>query len=110
MLELLAVGKLSRTPAFQADNVSPELLDAALQIDLLRSVTQEYTELMPALEAVGRVDLVEVIQDKFAGLRKQQAWEDERDWKGRIKRLDRRYFGATLFHIYNTIKRNDTNQ
>jgi hypothetical protein len=110
MLELLAVGKLSRTPAFQADNVSRELLDAVLQVDLLRSVTSEYAELIPALEALGRIDLVEVIRDKFAGLRKQQAWEEERDWKGSIKRLDRRYLGATLFHIYNTFKRNDTNQ
>ena len=110
MLELLAVDKLSQTPAFQADNVSPELLEAALQIDLLRSVTPEYAELMPALEVLGRIDLVEVIHDKFAGLRKQQAREEERDWKGRIKRLDRRYFGANLLHLYKTIGGNSTNE
>lgn len=110
MLELLAVGKLARAPAFHADNVPPELLEASLQIDSLRSVTPEYAELMPALEALGRIDLVKVIQDKFAELRKQQAWEEERDWKGRIKRLDRRYFGTTLSHLYKTIRRDSTNQ
>ena len=110
MLELLAVGKLARAPAFHADNVPPELLEASLQIDSLRSVMPEYAELMPALEALGRIDLVKVIQDKFAELRKQQAWEEERDWKGSIKRLDRRYFGATLSHLYKTIRRDSTNQ
>jgi hypothetical protein len=110
MLELLAVGKLARTPAFQADNVSPDLLEACLSIDSLRSVTPEYAELMPALEALGRMDLVAVIQDKLAGLRQQQAREEERDWKGHIKRLDRRYFGANLFRLYHTIKRDSTIQ
>jgi hypothetical protein len=110
MLELLAVGKLSRTPAFQAENVSAELLAASLQVDALRSVTSEYTELIPALEAVGRIDLVAIIQSKFVRLRKEQAREEERDFRGYVKRLDRRYFGATLSHLYKTIRHAKLNQ
>jgi hypothetical protein len=110
MLELLVVGKLSPTSAFQADNVSPALLDAALQIDLLRSLMPEYAELIPALEVLGRSDLRNVIQDKFAGLRRQQAWEEEQDWKGHIKRFDRLYLGANLFHLYKTIRWRNADQ
>ena len=52
---------------------------------------------------VGALDLVEVIQQKHAEFHKNLAWEEERDWKGAVKRFDRRWLGASLYKTYSKI-------
>jgi hypothetical protein len=101
MLELLALGKLECTAAFGLRDISWELL-ATVQI------TNEYEdsclrELIVPLHEKGRHDLAYILAAKSAQFHKHLAWLEERDWKGIVKRLDRRYLGTNLFRSYKVI-------
>jgi hypothetical protein len=102
MLELLAVGKLHETDAFGAHDITSDMVQ---DIHLYaRTSLVFYGELIPHLEAQGRDDLVEVLEKKLADLEKQLMWENEEDWKGAVKRFDRRYLGGNLFRAYSATR------
>jgi hypothetical protein len=102
MLELLAVGKLAGTQAFPTDNVSAELLGT---IDF-QFVHEEayFLELIDPLLSIGRPDLVRVIEIKSKEFRKRLAWEEERDWKGFVKRFDRKCLGSSMYKSYKSLR------
>jgi len=100
MLDLLAVGRLGDTQAFPVHDVSPDLLDAVLTPEDLKDLPGEYIELIEPLKAQGRPDLAQVIESKLAMLDKLVAWENEQDWKGAIKRFDRRILDGKLLAVY----------
>jgi hypothetical protein len=104
MLELLAVGSLDRATAFPVQDVSPELLEEVLGVADIGYTADSYRDLIGPLTERGRSDLVAVIEDKFAQLEKRRAWEEERDWKGVVKRFDRRFLGSSLYNSYRTIR------
>jgi hypothetical protein len=105
MLELLALNSLEKATAFPSQDVSPEML---AHIRLSHSYEDMwYAELIPFLTAQGRHDLIEVIQEKRVALQKRLAWQEERDWKGAVKRLDRKWLGGILHKTYG-IMRNST--
>jgi hypothetical protein len=104
MLEFLAVGGLNRASAFLATDVSRELLEEVLTIEKLKECVTEYSELIDPLVARGRPDLAKVIQDRFGQLDKYLAWQGERDWKGAVKRFDRRYLNSSLFRLYKEVR------
>lgn len=97
MTELLAVGKLAHTQAFPAHDVSEELLAS------IRIVSEDsdcyYRSVIDPLQAIGRHDLVNVIEAKSAEFHKNLRWQQEQDWKGAIKRFDRRYLSGSLFRF-----------
>jgi hypothetical protein len=102
MLELLALGSLEKSTAFPYRDVSPEML---ANIRLSQPYQEGwYADLIPLLTAQGRLDLVEVIQKKRAVLQKRLAWKEERDWKGVIKRLDRKWLRGILHKTYGMIR------
>lgn len=102
MLELLALGKLDESNAFPYQDVRPEMIE---DINLTGDYQDAwYGDLVPLLTDWGRFDLVEIIQTKRQEFRKRLAWEEERDWKGAIKRFDRRWLGGTLYKTYGTIR------
>jgi hypothetical protein len=102
MTELLAVGKLAHTRAFPVQDVSEALLGSiaitAEDIDCL------YRELIEPLKAAGRLDLASVIEAKSTQFHKHLKWEREQDWKGTVKRFDRRYLNSGLFRFYKTAR------
>ena len=102
MTELLVVGKLASTEAFPVHDVSRDLL-ASIQITN-ELVDSFFCDLIAPLKAMGRLDLVEVIQIKSSQFRKQLTWQQERDWKGAVKRLDRRYLGSGLYTSYKAVR------
>jgi hypothetical protein len=102
MLELLAVGKLTDTPAFPQKDVTGDMLQSL-------SITNGYQdscyrELIHPLRVQGRPNLASLIEAKSAEFQKVMAWEEERDWKGMVKRFDRRFLGSSLFRSYKTIR------
>lgn len=105
MLEFLVAGKLNRASAFPANDVSRELLEEALTVRQLSYCPNDYSDLIRPLAEVGRPDLSRVIQDRFAQLEKQVAWENERDWKGTIKRFDRKFLNSALYRSYGITRR-----
>jgi len=104
MLEFLAAGGLSRASAFPVNDVSRELLEEVLTVEELRYCVSEYSELIEPLAEQGRSDLSRVIQDRFVQLDKYLAWEQEQDWKGAIKRFDRRFLRSALYRSYKTAR------
>jgi hypothetical protein len=63
-----------------------------------------YRELIDPLRVQGRPNLASLIEAKSAEFQKVLAWEEERDWKGAVKRFDRRFLGSSLFRSYKTIR------
>ena len=102
MLQLVAVGKLADSPAFPENDVSREALESmrvtkGLQVSWL-------ADLLDPLREQGRLDLVQVIENKQKEYYKHLAWEEERDWKGAVKRFDRRFLGSGLFRSYKFLR------
>ena len=98
MLQLLVFDSLDKAKTFPYQEITPEMLDA---IQLTESYQDGwYEELVAPLATRGRHDLIEVIQQKRAAYQKHLAWEEERDWKGAVKRFDRRWLGGSLYTTY----------
>jgi hypothetical protein len=104
MLEFLVAGRLGHASTFLAADVSRELLEEVLDIETLSHVVSDYSELIDPLVAGGRTDLAKVIHARFVQLDKYLAWRDERDWKGAVKQIDRRFLGSTLFRLYKVLR------
>lgn len=104
MLEFLAAGSLDQATAFPTQDVSRELLEKVLTVEELRYCVSEYSELIEPLAEQGRIDLSRVIQDRFVQLDKHLAWEKEEDWKGAVKRFDRKFLKSTLYRSYKTAR------
>ena len=102
MTELLAVGKLDQTDAFPTHVVTPELLES-LTIKHT-AIDAIFCELISPLEAQGRHELAEVIRRKSADFHKRLRWEEERDWKGAIKKLDRKFLRGNLYKGYAALR------
>jgi hypothetical protein len=98
MTELLALGKLAQAPSFPVHDVSPELLST---IEITTDHQEAwYLETIGPLVACGRSDLADVIKHKSNRFRRHQAWQQERDWKGAVKRLDRKYLSSGMYNTY----------
>jgi hypothetical protein len=103
MLELLAVGKLAHASTFSQKDVTEEMLQEVCITNAYENSC--YRELIGALRAQGRQDLATCIEVKTAQFDKFHYWEEERDWKGAVKRFDRRFLGSSLFNSYRTMRR-----
>jgi hypothetical protein len=103
MLELLACDKLDQTAAFGRRGVTADQI-AAIQLEVDFPVFW-YEEVIAPLAERGRLDLVEAIKLKLEEFKRRQRWELEQDWKGLIKRLDRRFLRGVLYESYRTTRR-----
>ncbi len=99
MLELLVAGALDKSDAFPDDDVSAELVSSAVQID--STVDAYYQELLAPLQAMGRSDLAQAIQEKLARFA-----EREKQARSRVKakQLDKKYLRGNLSRLYRTFK------
>ena len=102
MTELVAVGKLAHTTAFPVSDVSAELIDTLT----FHAAYEEgfFRELIPALLSRNRSDLVRAIEAKSRQFQKQLAWEEERDLKGTVKKLDRKYLNRSMYRTYKALR------
>jgi hypothetical protein len=102
MLELLAVGRLHSAASFPARDVAPaEVLSIPVDVGFPEAW---YQELIEPLAAGGRSDLVEAIQTKLQEFQRQQRWMQEKDWKGYVKRFDRKFLRSALYQSYRTTR------
>jgi hypothetical protein len=91
MLALLVLGKLDKTRAFRANDVSPELLQSELDLSRHEYLIMFYEELLAPLVQIGRDDLVRIIEREIARSHKKKI-----DWKNAVKRFDSRYLDGTM--------------
>lgn len=101
MLELLVVGKLEATDAFPSHYVDPDLLDS---LPLRADEIPYYEVLVEPLSALGYQRLGKALQDRLVVFRKHLAWELEQDWKGAVKRIDRRLFKGAIYHSWKVLR------
>jgi hypothetical protein len=59
--------------------------------------------LPPRLRQAGRNDLAEAIESKLAEMERVRAWTRDAGWRGRLRRLDRRYLGSALLGLRRAI-------
>ena len=102
MLELLIWDRLDQATAFPAQDVTPDMVEKINFTDTYPALF--YQELVAPLSAKGRTDLANVIQRKCLAFEKHLAWEEEKDWKGAVKRFDRRWLGGTLYKTYHAAR------
>jgi hypothetical protein len=102
MLELLAIDKLAGAESFPVQHIDIDLLDT-IKLRTDYQVTM-YEELMVPLAAAGYDKIVERLQAKLDAYEKRLAWEEERDWKGAVKRFDRKWLNSSLYKVYAAVR------
>jgi hypothetical protein len=95
MTQLAALGKLPEAKLFPSE-VRPEAI-RALSIKPIEAAY--WIEILPALSARGRADLVEAIEDSLAKTRRAERWSRDAGWRGALRKLDRRYAGGRLLAL-----------
>jgi hypothetical protein len=96
MVALLAIGALERTGAFGGERVTPESIR---RLELSYEPNEFpflWEPLRRSMEEIGRRDLAEAIRRRLADARRYYRWRDEEDWKGRLRRFDRRILGGRI--------------
>ena len=96
MTELLAIGRLAGARHFPSEDVTP---GAIHRISIAPVEAPYWEETIPELAARGRDDLVAAIRGKVAEARRVARWVSDAGWRGRVRRLDRRYLGGRLLAI-----------
>jgi len=109
MTELLICGKLREAKSFPLDDVTPEQIQTLVALPgtadghcytfLYEGNACFWKNLLEPLRKTGRYDLVEAIESKLAEYDKYRAFAEERDWKGAVKRFDRRFLNGLLFKL-----------
>jgi len=102
MLELMVAGKLDQSRAFPTKTITPEEI---LPLPLTAPYADaQWLDLVDPLRRLGRHDLVKAIEERSARYHKHITWEEERDWKGAVKRFDRRFLGSGMFKTYRALR------
>ena len=108
MAALTALGVERAADSFPGP-LSAEAIDAITLAPNLRKSFADYLEfwdvLRTRLESVGRHDLSQAVSRKLRKARRHQAWLEERDWKGWLRRADRRLLGGRLTRMTRAIRR-----
>jgi hypothetical protein len=109
MTLLVSRGLFGRAKQFPASEVSSGMIANLTLAPNLRSSFSDYSSfweaMVPDLENRGRKDLVQAIRDKLAEARCLEAWQRELDWKGVLKRADRRISGGLGLRALRAIRR-----
>jgi hypothetical protein len=93
MLALLALGRLDEARRFPPGALSAE---AIWRVDVGPHDVGYWSEVLPSLEARGRGDLAALVREKLHEPLRSAAWHRHDGWKGRLRRLDRRFLDGKL--------------
>lgn len=98
---LLALGRLDGARGFSEEDISPRSLRA---MPWAPGLEVFWSEFVAPLVAIGRDDLARVVRDRVRESRRFMAWRGETDWKGTIRRFDRRYLGGTVTAVARAVR------
>jgi hypothetical protein len=99
MVGLLIAGKLPEATAFPPD-VTADALDRLELINHLEFLPNFWAPFVEPLKALGRDDLAGAVRRLVGRARRKILWLDERDWKGAVRRFDRRHMGGALLSAW----------
>jgi hypothetical protein len=95
-IELLLAGAEAAAAAFPADGLGVEEIRA---IPPDPHTTFFWRPLPPRLRQAGRHDLADAIERKLEEMERTRAWARDAGWRGRLRRVDRRYLGSALLGL-----------
>jgi hypothetical protein len=104
MVGLLAAGRLAGTEAFLCQGITPETLDGLELIHHLRFLPNFWSPFVEPLRALGREDLAQAVERLVARARRKERWLEERDWKGAVRKFDRKRLGGVLLRTTRRIR------
>jgi hypothetical protein len=103
MLELLACDRLDRTTSFtQRDLTADQILQIPVDLDF---PAVWYEEVLASLVERGRHDLTRAIEIQMRSYEQLKRRKREEDWRGVVKRLDRRFLSGALVRSYQGTRR-----
>ncbi len=95
LFEFLAVGSLSKASTFAVRDVTPASIRRLRTVEA--SAVRRWIDLRQELR--GRSDLSAAIDDWIGRLLATAEWHAEENWKGRLRRIDRAWFGGRLLAL-----------
>jgi len=101
-IALLVLGRLDRTSGFSSERLTPEAIRA---MPWTHGLVEYWEELVGPLFAIGRDDLARAAQERIREDRTFRSWREEKDWKGAVKRLDRRYLGGLVAAVARAVRK-----
>lgn len=97
MLALKALQRLDDCKAFSTQ-LTPQLVnEISIDSDVAASM---YLELLEPLQKLHHDDYVTAIKMRLVAYEEYRAYKEETNWKGRIKRFDRRYLQGILSRLF----------
>ena len=96
MLALLALGRLEEARRFPSGALSSE---AIWRVEIGPHDVGFWSEILPALEGRGRGELAALVRAKLEEPQRVAAWHRHDGWKGRLRRLDRRFLDGRLVEL-----------
>jgi len=93
LAEIFLAGALHEAASFPPGSLTVAAI-RALALDPSKAFL--WTPLPDRLRERGRPDLAAVIEERLSEMRRGQAWHEDRGWKGRLRRWDRRFLGGRL--------------
>jgi hypothetical protein len=98
MTALLSIGALGATSAFSGDRVTPEKLER-MPFGELDFFDWLWRPMLEPLRRRGEHVIARALERKLAGARRLEKWFAERDWRGRLRRIDRRLLGGAVLRV-----------
>jgi hypothetical protein len=105
MTALAAAGALDRFESFRGSTLTPETVRNVPFGYEPGEFPDLWSPLADSMEALGRRDLARAIRGRVAEARRYLRWRSEEDWKGTIRRIDRRLLGGILTAVTRRARR-----
>ncbi len=102
MTALLALGRLQEAKRFPPGTLSA---DAIWRVAIGPHDVGYWAEMLPGLESRGRGDLAALVRAKVEEARPEAVWHAHEGWKGRLRRLDRRFLDGKLVSLSRRLRR-----
>jgi hypothetical protein len=98
MTALRAVGALDAAASFAGNDVTPEKIDR-MPFGELAFFDWLWRPMLDPLRRRGDHAIARAVARKLAAARGLEDWLAERDWRGRLRRLDRRALGGAVLRV-----------
>lgn len=105
MTALLALGVLDDFPVFGGAAVTPEKIDGMPFGNHMEFFGGFWTPLVDPLLARGETAVARVLERKLDAWRRVVSWHEEAGWRGRLRRIDRKYLGGSLLGLSRELRR-----
>jgi hypothetical protein len=105
MTALLALGVLDSFSVFGGQRVTPEKIDGMPFGNHMEFFGGFWAPLVDPLRARGEHPIARALERKLEAWHRVISWHAETGWRGRLRSVDRRYFGGALLRVSRELRR-----